>query len=299
MNINSLEAIVILWKRRGTTALIRYSTVNLGDYMVKPSTCKVCNSPFVKEIDIMLSKGISYPVIVNFLKDKSTVISSVSVGRHNNNHRIPSLGVKPKTTKKSSKKSTKKPKRKKGKAKQAMNSGDYETREQRNLAAFERDLSQINKRRKKVLKNVMKLEKDFNILDELELTVQLAKDRMFRAIEEEQDTKMVIPVTSHAIKDHIQAIKVYAEASAGMNKTEFNFAQMVNVVGDIFALPALSDKAKSEMLSVIDQFGINEVEPLPEVIDITEETKDSNSKPEVVQILPIVGKKPSKDLPKK
>lgn len=238
----------------------------------------------------MLSKGVNYPTVVKFLQDKAIPISSVSVGRHNNNHRLASIGVKKKITTKSKKKSTK-PKRRKGRAAQTTFGDTHKLREERAKAAFERDLTEIEKRRKKVLKNVMKLEEDFNVLDELSLTVQLTKDRMFRAIEEEQDTKLVLPVTSHAFKDHIQAMKVYTETSSGMNKTEYNFAQLVNVVGSIFALPALSDKAKGEMLDVIDQFGIEEVEQLPEVIDITDETKDSNSKPDVVQILPIEGKK--------
>jgi hypothetical protein len=229
----------------------------------------------------MLEKGNKYPVIVKFLKAKSFILSTTSVMRHNMNHRLASQTTKSKPSKKTKKKSTKK-KRKKLKPAQTTFGDTHKQREERNKAAFERDMKEYEARRKKVLKNVIKLEEDINIMEELSLTVQLAKDRMFRAIEEEIDTKMVIPTTSHAIKDHINALKVYTETSSGMSKTEFNFAQMVNIVGNIFSLPELSDKAKAEMLDVMEQFDISDSNPLPEVIDITEEEK---AKPQVVQIL--------------
>jgi hypothetical protein len=215
----------------------------------------------------MLKKKLPYIKIVTFLQDKGIKLSKTSVYRHNNNHRLAKSAPKEKPTSNNNDKPKKYAKHheKKRRAKQNSNSGDYETTEKRNMMAVERDMQAINKRKKKVLKNVARMEEDFNVLDKMTLAMQIAEDRLFRAVEEEIDTKMVIPVTSHAMKDYINACKTYAEASAGMSKTEFNFAQMVNVVGDIFSLPQLSDKAKNEILTVVDEFGLKPEEELIEV----------------------------------
>ncbi len=238
----------------------------------------------------MLSKKVNYPTIVKYLQDKGIKISNVSVGRHNNNHRLASKATKKKSVKK---KTTKK--RAKGKASQTSFGDHNKVNENRNLAAFERDLAEVEKRRKKVLKNIANISQDIDVIEKIALTVQLAEDRLFRAIEEEHDTKMVLTVTSGAFKDHLTALKHYHEITAGLDSaTQLRFAQMVNLVGNVFVGQPMSDKARHDMLEMMTEHDLNAVPEPPDTVIV--EAIVSNSKTKVVTIdaskLSSIGDKP-------
>jgi hypothetical protein len=254
--------------------------------------CRICTSPYEKEVNELLYNNKTYPEIAKFLLSKSITLSTTSIGRHNNNHRL-KKNKKSKKSKKGKKKSSKKPHIRQA-ARGIVAKEQYGTRKE---AASATIVNKLQARKNILFKDIKNMSQDIDVLDKMQEMIHLAEDRLYRALLEERSTKMVLTVTSNAFKDYNKALKDYHEITAGMDSaTQVRFAQLVGMIGNVFVDTSISDKSRLEMLDVVKEYDIDAIpEPPPEVKPLVKKDKDkSKDKPEVVENKPIEVKTKSK-----
>lgn len=218
--------------------------------MAKLSQCIICNCLFTEEVDDLLAKGMSYPIIVKFLKDKGINLSTQSVYRHNHKHRL--ANEKPKQIQKgkirnaqsrarSRKKSTKKTVRADNKVIQATSPAVPRTHSERaKEIQYQKYLS--------------RMKEDIDVIDEMLYVLSVSKDRVERALAEEQESGLVLATTGQAVKDYQQALAKFNEITSGMDSiTQLRFAQLVNMVGNVFTQGPITDQTRHDLLQMMTE----------------------------------------------
>jgi hypothetical protein len=199
-----------------------------------------------------------YSFIANYLKDKGIILSTQSIMRHNKNHRL----------------SDKKPRQiqKKGiiksinKARQAKEPTESDIRfiKKGHQFASREDFPPVcpepsfearsNKEQKELsyAKELDKMTQDIDVIKEYMEVLAIAKDRVKRGLHEETDSGLVLATTGNAIKDYGQALKNFHEITSGMESiTKLRFAQLVQLIGNVFVQTTISDQTRAELLKLI------------------------------------------------
>ena len=228
--------------------------------MVKLTQCIVCNSKWKDAVDDQLKHGLTYASVCAFLKDKGLILSEQSISRHNKNHRL--SNKKPKQVQKGN------IKRAKAKANPPEPAPDrtpagkkrgkfHDGNIKRDILLEETELakrkSTIKEQELSYAKELEALSQDIDVIKEYIELLAISKNRIKRALDEEDDTGLVLATTSTALKDYQSALKNFHEITSGMESiTKLRFSQLVQMVGNIFVQAPLTDQARLELLTLLE-----------------------------------------------
>lgn len=216
-----------------------------GVKMGRLTQCKLCNCKEIKKVNSMLKEGVPYKIIANFLKERKIEISTTSIGRHNTNH--------VKGQRKDRQINRGKIKKAKAKAtivvSRQQSKGDTSVQ---TLVDMNKHLSSNSlKIRNKYINKLHELQKDFDVIKEMMETVNIARDRRDRAIQEEIENDMLLNTTAQAIKDYGKLIKDFNEIMMGSESIQqLRFAQLVNMITMMFMKRTLSDQTRHQLLQL-------------------------------------------------
>lgn len=243
--------------------------------MVNLNQCIICNSKWVDKVKDMLTRGVSYPIIQEFLKEKGIKLTTQSISRHNKNHV----------------KNNQKPKQlqKKGliKAKLLANPKKKEPRTpnqelkkdnqiQMQVERYVPKDTHPDKHRLQYEQELKKMTEDVDVINEYLFAMGVAKDRLKRGLAEEADSGLVLATTGNAIKDYTMMLKTFNEITAGMESLQkLRFAQLAQMIGNLFIQTPLTDKTRSELLEVVKKISPS-VEPV-RVVDSNQEIVVDNT----------------------
>lgn len=248
--------------------------------MVNLNQCIICQCIHVDKVNDMLSRRVSYPTIVDFLKQKGIKLSRQSISRHNNNHlktqvkakqvqkkgllKVKALAKPSKDTKKTPLQTMKK-------------DNQIQTQQERFIP---QDIHG-DKHKLQYLEELKKMNEDVDVINEYLFAMGVAKDRLKRGLDEEADSGLVLATTGNAIKDYTTMLKNFNEITAGMESLQkLRFAQLAQMIGNLFIQTPLTDKTRSELLEVVKKISPN-VEPV-RVVEETQEVVVTNEGIELV-----------------
>jgi len=241
--------------------------------------CIVCNSNYADSVNELLEKGMPYSFIVHFLHDKGIQISEQSVSRHNNNHRL--------NHKKPKKLSKKEMLKAKTQAKtyipptfedKKFHGKNHHFRKSVDMPPVcpETGFEQTDLKHSKEMSYTKELEKmtqDIDVIKEYMEVLAIAKDRVKRGLHEETDSGLVLATTGNAIKDYAAALKNFHEITSGMESiTKLRFAQLVQIVGNIFTQATITDQTRLELLTLLEKSTAG----MPPIRADPEEVKDND-----------------------
>lgn len=209
--------------------------------MGKLTQCKVCNSKYVKQINAMLKECVPYKIIANYLAERKLIISTTSIGRHNQNHV------------KGQKKDRLINKGKIRKVKEQVNKNlSKQSQEIQTIVNIDTGLKGAPaKVYKHYLSKLNKFQEDFDVIAELQYTMAVAKERMDRAIQEELTSDMVLQTTAVAIKDYGKLVKDFNDIMQGSASIQqLRFAQLVNMITMLFMKRPLTDATRYQLLQL-------------------------------------------------
>lgn len=217
----------------------------------------------------MLTRNTPYSVVKAYLKDKGITISEQSISRHYNNHVLENK--KPKQIQKGnirrkqleaktghkvdgiSKKRMKN-------AKDRINKRDADRTLLRENCIIKNSRpaamgfrgDTINDKRRVALNTLADLEKDVDVISEMNELVKIAKDRVKRGLEEEQDASMILTTTGNAVKDYSKILSDFHEITAGAESvTQLRFSQLAQILGSVLNAPELSDRTRKELMNLM------------------------------------------------
>lgn len=219
----------------------------------------------------MLRQSVPYTVIVKYLKDKNIKLTTQSVCRHKINH-YDKKGLKPtQLQKKGIVNARKRANPKTHDDDSKLSRGDQKI--QTNNAKYAKD-KQTWQRKIDYENELKKLQENVDVVNEMIELLAISKDRVKRSIKEEDENKMVLTTTGNAIRDYGKLIKDFQEITSGMDQTSLRFAQLVQLVGNLFATAPLTDKSRAELLELVK--GYNGEDKQEEIVSILPEQLDRN-----------------------
>jgi len=251
--------------------------------------CVVCNSLWKDEVNDLLEKKMPYSFIVNFLKGKGIDLSAQSISRHNTNHRLSN-----KKDKQVQKKGILKAKEKaKTYVPPTFNDSIGLKAKDKPPVCPEPNHEDVTTQRSKAMsyqKEFEKMSQDIDVIKEFMEVLAIAKDRVKRGLNEEQDSGLVLATTGNAIKDYGVALKNFHEITSGMESiTKLRYAQLVQLVGNVFSQAVISDQTKHELLTLVQQ-SITSNTPVRLDNAATESDHDSNHELDVDELIATIGK---------
>lgn len=228
------------------------------------SQCIICNSKYKESVDDLLQKGMPYSFITGFLHDKGIALSEQSVSRHNNKHRL--RNEKPKQIQK--KGIMKAQAKAKGYTAPTFEGEKFQRKG--HLFVKLKDLPPVcpetgfesntlkEERQMSYAKELAKMSQDIDVIKEYMEVLAIAKDRVKRGLHEETDSGLVLATTGNAIKDYAAALKNFHEITSGMESiTKLRFAQLVQIVGNIFTQTTITDQTRAELLGLLEKATLN------------------------------------------
>lgn len=251
------------------------------------TACIICNSLYVDDVAEMLENGLTQIVVQAFLKTKLIDLTTQSISRHWHNH-VLGDGTNPNPKqiqkgkilkakrrankskllkKKASKPSVKKKKSAKKLTKKAKSAAVKGRKNQKDpnlvminnqrviMSATQKSMTPVEKKRRfSYLNTLANMKKDINVMDEYVYVIAVSRDRVERALDEEAKSGLVLGTTATAISDYGKLLKMFKEATSGMESlTQLRFAQIVNMVGNVFTQTGISDKTRAELLAVMEK----------------------------------------------
>jgi len=227
----------------------KYNSIRQPPVLTK---CKICNSIHTRQVNDMLEKKVPQTVIVSYLKDKGLTLSAMSVSRHLHNcilgekkQRVIQKGGILKAQKKARQNNKKTDK-------QRLQKNEHNIKH--SAPTYNKDKNP-ERRRKQYLKELEDLEKDINVVNEFVFLLNAAKDRLKRGLEEEETSQLVLATTGKAIADYGTLLQKFNEMTQGMESLQsLRFAELIQMVGNIFAKTPITDRSRRDILDVVNQY---------------------------------------------
>jgi len=247
--------------------------------------CKICNSIHTPQVNDMLEKNVPQTVVVAYLKDKGLILSAMSVSRHLHNCLLKD-GKKQRQVQKGGIRNAQaqaKHNTKKGKDVKLRSNQKNMNRTDTNHA---RDTNGARKRRAYIAE-LEKLEKDVDVVNEYVFILKASKERVARGLVEEDTANLVLATTGKALSDYGALLQKFNEITQGMESLQsLRFAELIQMVGNMFAKTPITDRSRNELLNVVDQYITNTkmTEEMEEISLIPSEIRKSklNKKPSVL-----------------
>lgn len=215
--------------------------------------CTICNSIYRKNVDDMLEKKVPQTVIVAFLKDKGIKLSVMSVSRHLHKCILGEGSKSRQISKEGIRKAQQKARnvKKKSTTKRAAETT-------KNMIANNPDyLDHKNPARQKAKyqQQLKQMEKDINVINEFVFLLSAAKRRIQRAMEEEEESQLVLATTGKAMADYGVLLQKFNEITQGMESLQsLRYAELIQMIANIFAKSPISDQTRKDILSVVNQY---------------------------------------------
>jgi hypothetical protein len=237
----------------------------------------------------MLRRGVSYPTIALFLKEKGIKLSTQSISRHNKNH--VKKNEKPKQVQKKGLIKVKQLANPKKREPQTPNQrlkkdNQIQTQQERFIP---QDIHG-DKHNLQYEQELKKMTEDVDVINEYLFAMGVAKDRLKRGLDEEADSGLVLATTGNAIKDYTGMLKNFNEITAGMESLQkLRFAQLAQMIGNLFIQTPLTDKTRAELLAVVTKISpsvepVRVVEDAQEVVVTTEGSELTNDNDDDVEL---------------
>lgn len=196
-------------------------------------------SGYREEIDQKLRDKIAYTKIAAWLAKRDVIISTSSIARHKKNHLIneenPEV-IQKEAIRKAKAKAEKDKSMSKGLPINSPN--EILTAEQYGY-----------------IQELEKLKKDFDAINEMVETLAIAKNRMLRAINEENDNGLVLATTGRAIKDYAELVQDFKDMMSGSDSiAKMRFTQLINMITEIFGSTDISDITRHELYGLLGGF---------------------------------------------
>ena len=228
--------------------------------MPKKTGCTICNCTHADAVKNMLDSSMPYPVIVEFLKTKGIEISTMTVSRHKNN--CLEGKKKPKQLQKGKAKAAQ------SKAKKKVKKASKKDKDKRLQDTFDAIDSASNdnlpiderRRRLRVFREKMdELEEDCDVIGELRDLLLMHKSRVLMAMAEEEESGLILGTTSSAMKEYKDALKLYKDATEGMDSLQqLRYAQLNQMIGQVFCSAKISDRTRFELNVILKDISLPE-----------------------------------------
>lgn len=234
------------------------------------TTCKVCNSQVMDDVNLLIKDGLNEHQISEHFRLKNIIIPVGSIRFHKKNHysfQISKLKKSRKKVKKKStstkKKSTIKSTKQKITNKLANNSkvkykkanDNRKTQEIINDSDDNIADKQLLQKRKKYIKRINKIYKDFDIISEMVFMLKLQKERVFMAKEAEEQAGVPLSVTGKAYDEYQKSLAKVHELTKGMESLkELRFAEVAQMFIGLMSRKPLSDRSRFELFTVLKGF---------------------------------------------
>ena len=225
--------------------------------MAKFTQCVICNCRYADQVNDMLKNKVPYTTICKFLADKGIKLSDQSVSRHKRNH----LTKTHKPRQVQSKKIAATQQRARGRLNKERNNPNKALQDDHRLLynttqpiyARASDNRESRNTQIQYLKQLELLKEDIDVVNEMLYVLAVSKDRVERALVEEADAGLIMATTGSAIKDYGSQLKVFQEMTAGMESlTKLRFAQLVQMIGNVFVQQPLTDANRHAMLMLLE-----------------------------------------------
>ena len=225
--------------------------------MAKFTQCVICNSRYADQINDMLKNKVPYKTIVLFLKDKGIKLSDQSVSRHKRNHitkRHQTRQVQKRKIQSVQRRANNRLNKERNNPNDALQDDNrilYNTTTP--IYARRSDTRESRSQQIQYMKQLEILKEDIDVVNEMLYVLAVSKDRVERSLVEEADSGLIMATTGTAIKDYGTQLKVFQEMTAGMESlTKLRFAQLVQMIGNVFVQQPLTDANRHAMLMLLD-----------------------------------------------
>jgi len=205
----------------------------------------------------MLKNKVPYKTIVLFLKDKGIKLSDQSVSRHKRNHltkRNTPRQVQKRKIQNVQRRANNRLKKEKDDPNEALRDDNqiiYNTTTP--IYARRSDKRASGQQQIQYLAQLEKLKEDVDVVNEMLYVLAVSKDRVERSLVEEADSGLIMSTTGQAIKDYGTQLKVFQDMTAGMESlTKLRFAQLVQMIGNVFVQQPLTDANRFAMLQLVE-----------------------------------------------
>jgi hypothetical protein len=206
--------------------------------MAKRKKCSICNSIHADKVNDMLTRGVPYTVIVAYLKDRNFKTSKMTISRHKRfclDTREPAKEVE------------KARKRGQGRKKKLPAEIIQHARHPHAPDAASQ------KQKTAYVEAVAAMEEEVDVLSEMLMLLRLSRERLGRAVVEEQTIGQVLPTTGSAIKEHAVLLDKFRQFMEGLDTIkQARYSELVQLVNLILCAPEISDRSRAEFLALIE-----------------------------------------------